>query len=253
MPIGAGLAAAGRRGYIGFGPFVADSSLFASLTKAFGQLDDPRLQRIVLLAVGLALGVLLLLGVALWFGIAQFHLFSWAWLETLFEVGSGLFIVVLLWLLFPAAVSATIGLFLESVAAAVEGRHYPGLAPPRAQSVQEAILAGLKFALVAILLNLAALPVYLLGFFLPPLNFFVFYALNGYLLGREYYETVALRRLDGQQAGALRRRGSWRVFLAGVVITVMLTVPLLNLIAPVIATAFMVHIFESIRRGTAPA
>jgi uncharacterized protein involved in cysteine biosynthesis len=34
---------------------------------------------------------------------------------------------------------------------------------------------------------------------------------------------------------------------------VMLTVPFLNLIAPVIATAFMVHIFESIRRGEAPA
>jgi uncharacterized protein involved in cysteine biosynthesis len=33
----------------------------------------------------------------------------------------------------------------------------------------------------------------------------------------------------------------------------MLTVPLLNLIAPVIATAFMVHIFETIRRRETPA
>jgi uncharacterized protein involved in cysteine biosynthesis len=32
-----------------------------------------------------------------------------------------------------------------------------------------------------------------------------------------------------------------------------LTVPLLNLVAPVIATAFMVHVFESIRRREAPA
>jgi uncharacterized protein involved in cysteine biosynthesis len=81
----------------------------------------------------------------------------------------------------------------------------------------------------------------------------VFYVLNGYLLGREYYETVALRRLDARLAGELRRRNRWRVFLAGVVITLMLTVPLLNLIAPVIATAFMVHIFEIIRRRPAPA
>jgi uncharacterized protein involved in cysteine biosynthesis len=223
------------------------------LIKAFAQLNDPRLQRIVALSVGLALAVLLVLGVGAWFLIARLDLFSWGWLDTVFEVGSGVGIAILLWLLFPAAVSATIGLFLEAVAGAVEARHYPGLPLPRAQSVQEAILSGLKFALVAILLNLLALPVYLLGIFLPPLNFFVFYALNGYLLGREYYETVALRRLDARQAGELRRRNRWRVFLAGVVITLMLTVPVLNLIAPVIATAFMVHIFEVIRRRPALA
>jgi CysZ protein len=226
--------------------------LFAALTKSFAQLDDPRLQRILLWSVGLALGVLLGLGVLLWFVVVQLHLFSWAWLETLVEWGSGFAIAVLMILLFPAAVSATIGLFLEAVAAAVESRHYPGLAPPRAQSIREAIVSGLKFALVAILLNLAVLPVYIVGIFLPPLNFFVFYGLNGYLLGREYYETVALRRLDPRLAREVRRRNSWRVFMGGVVITLMLTVPILNLIAPVIATAFMVHIFESIRRGETP-
>lgn len=227
--------------------------MLASLTKAFGQLDDPRLQRILLWGVALALGVLIGLGVLLWFVVVQLHLFSWAWLETLFEWGSGLAIVILLILLFPAAVSATIGLFLEAVAEAVEHRHYPGLVPPRAQSIREAIVSGLRFALLAILLNLAVLPLYIVGFFLPPLNFFVFYGLNGYLLGREYYETVALRRLDDKQAREVRRRNSGQVFLGGVVITLMLTIPILNLIAPVIATAFMVHIFESIRRREVPA
>jgi len=207
----------------------------------------------MLWGVGLALGVLTGLGVLLWFVIVQLHLFSWGWLEMLFEWGSGFAIAILLILLFPAAVSATIGLFLEAVAEAVEGRHYPGLPPPRAQSIREAIVGGLKFALLAILLNLAVLPVYILGIFFPPLNIFVFYGLNGYLLGREYYETVALRRLDAKLADEVRRRSSGRVFLGGVVITVMLTVPVLNLIAPVIATAFMVHIFESIRRREAPA
>ena len=226
--------------------------MFAALAKAFAQLDDTRLQRILLWSVGLALGVLLALGLLSWFVVVHLHLFSWAWLESLFEWGSGLVIAILLILLFPAAISATIGLFLEAVAETVEGRHYPGLAQPRAQAIHEALLSGLKFALVAILLNLAALPVYVVGIFLPPLNLFVFYGLNGYLLGREYYETVALRRLDAKQANEVRRRNRWRVFLAGVAITVLLTVPLLNLIAPVIATAFMVHIFESIRRGETP-
>jgi len=223
--------------------------LLDSLIKAFAQLDDPRLQRIVALSVGLALAVLLALGVGAWFLIAEFSDLSILWLDWLVDIAAGFGIALLIVLLFPAAVSATIGLFLESVAGAVEARHYPDLAPPRAQSVQEAILSGLKFAIVAVLLNLVALPLYLI----PGLNLFVFYALNGYLLGREYYETVALRRLDARQAGELRRRNRWRVFTAGVVITLMLTVPLLNLIAPVIATAFMVHIFEVIRRRPALA
>ena len=223
------------------------------LFKAFAQLADPRIQRVVWLSIGLALGVLLLLGVAVWFAITQLHLVSWHWLETLIEVGSGLGIAVLLWFLFPAAVSATIGLFLDRVAEAVEAVHYPGLSPPRPQPLSEAVIGGLKFALVALLINVVALPIYILGIFLTPLNFFVFYGLNGYLLGREYFETVALRRLDAKQAVELRRRERWSVFLGGVLITLLLTVPLLNLIAPVIATAFMVHRFESMRRLGAPA
>ena len=31
----------------------------------------------------------------------------------------------------------------------------------------------------------------------------------------------------------------------------MMTIPILNLIAPVVATAFMTHVFEGVRRGKA--
>jgi uncharacterized protein involved in cysteine biosynthesis len=49
----------------------------------------------------------------------------------------------------------------------------------------------------------------------------------------------------------LRRQHGGRCFAGGVVIAVLMTVPLLNLIAPVVATAFMTHEFESVRRGKA--
>ena len=93
---------------------------------------------------------------------------------------------------------------------------------------------------LTILLNLLALPVYVLA---PGINFFVFLSLNGYLFGREYFEVVALRRLDRTAARAARHRFAGRVFLGG------FAVPLVNhLVAPVIATAFMVHLFEGLRR-----
>ncbi|MGH6932298.1 MAG: EI24 domain-containing protein, partial [Dongiaceae bacterium] len=143
--------------------------------------------------------------------------------------------------------------FLEPVAGAVEARHYPGLPQPRQPAIRESILSGVKLAAVALLLNIAALPVYLVGLLFPPLYVIVFYGLNGYLLGREYFETVALRRLDAAAAGELRRRYRRRVFAAGVIVTFMLSIPFVNLIAPVIGTAFMLHLFEGMRRSTGTA
>jgi uncharacterized protein involved in cysteine biosynthesis len=72
--------------------------------------------------------------------------------------------------------------------------------------------------------------------------------LNGYLLGREYFELVATRRLPGPTVAALRRRLRARLWLAGMVIAALLAVPVFNLVAPVVAIAFTVHLFEGLRR-----
>jgi uncharacterized protein involved in cysteine biosynthesis len=100
-------------------------------------------------------------------------------------------------------------------------------------------------SLLALLLNLIVLPIYLI---FPGINLFLFLALNGYLFGRGYFEVVALRRLDAGEARAVRSRFAGRVFLGGVVIAGLFALPLVNLVAPVIATAFMLHIFEALPR-----
>ena len=82
-----------------------------------------------------------------------------------------------------------------------------------------------------------------------PGKFFVFLGPRGYLFGREYFEVVALRRLDRTAARTARHRFTGRVFLGGVVIAGLFIVPLVNLVAPVVATAFMVHLFEGLRRA----
>jgi uncharacterized protein involved in cysteine biosynthesis len=52
----------------------------------------------------------------------------------------------------------------------------------------------------------------------------------------------------------LRRRYGGRITAAGVPIAILMTIPLVNLFAPVVATAFMVHVFERVRRQAgAPA
>ena len=82
---------------------------------------------------------------------------------------------------------------------------------------------------------------------IPPLFPFVFYSVNGYLLSREYFEMVALRRIGAAEARALRRAHRGRLFLSGVLITFMLTVPVVNMLTPIVATAVMVHLFEGWR------
>ena len=137
---------------------------------------------------------------------------------------------------------------LEDIALAVEQRHYPDLPAARKQPVTEALRNALAFAGVTIALNLLLLPIYLVLLFVPPLNLFVFYGLNGYLLGREYFELVAQRRLDPTQMRRLRTGNRGRLFIGGVVIAFLLTLPVINLAIPIVATGFMIHLFEDMRR-----
>src|SRR5260370_35186997 len=100
--------------------------------------------------------------------------------------------------------------YLEGVAAAVEAVAYPGRGPPRPQPLGEILSITLRLTFLTLLLNLLALPVYLL---VPGINLFLFLALNGYLFGRGYFVAVALRRLDLAAASRVRSLLSGRIFL----------------------------------------
>ena len=219
--------------------------MLAALIRAIEESFTPPLRRVVLLSLALAIASF----AALWIGIAilvhNTALFGWWPLDWLIDLFGALAILLLSWLLFPAVVTIVAGFFLDRVAAAVEARDYPGLDPPRGAPLSAIIAATFRLMLLTVFLNLLALPLYLL---LPGINFFVFLGLNGYLFGRTYFEVVALRRLDRGPAKAVRQRFAGRVFIGGLVITGLFSLPLVNLVAPVIATAFMVHVFESLRR-----
>lgn len=214
---------------------------------ALGQLADPPVQRLMLRCAGLALAVFVALLLVLSVVLANVDLTGVNWLDTtLSYAGPGVAFVVAL-LLFPGAVTTVLNLFAEQVAGLVEQRHYPGRPAAFSVPLTTATWESVKLALLAILLNILVLPAYLL---LPGANIAIFLALNGYLLGREYFELVAQRRLPVIEALDLRRRFRFRVWLAGAIIAMTLTIPVLNLFAPVVATAFMVHLFEGWRGGT---
>ncbi|MEQ8667216.1 MAG: EI24 domain-containing protein [Rhodospirillales bacterium] len=217
--------------------------MFDAIGKALRQLDDPAIQRTLLLSVAIALGCFVALWLVIGFLLSETAIFSIGWLETIVDVLGGLATALFTWLLFPAVVSGLVGVFLDGVARAVEARHYPELGPARGQNVGEAIVSGLKFIGVLVVLNIFML----LFLIVPPVFPFVFYAVNGYLLGREYFELVALRRIGAADARTLRKQRQGALFAAGIAIALLLTVPVVNLLAPIVATATMVHLFQSWR------
>ena len=217
--------------------------MIADLFKAFAQLSDPRFRRVVLLSCLLA--ALLLAALAAGAGWALGGLTGTGWLDLAAGLAGGIAAFAAGAMLFPAAAAALQGLFLESATRAVEARHYLNLGSTNKQGWGETLRQTLFFVGSALGLNLLLLPVWL---FAPPVGLLLFWLLNGWLCGREYFEAAALRRLDADDARALHRRYRYRIWLSGIVVAWLMTVPFVNLAAPAIGTAFMLHRFERLRR-----
>lgn len=223
--------------------------MLKDLFRTLGQLGDRRMLRV--LAVSLVLAVLLYAGLvtAVDWALTSYRFFDLAWIDTIIRFLGDLAFALIALLLFPSFAMAIQGLLLEDVARAVEDRHYPHLPEPRPQRWGELIVSTTRLVLTAVAVNIVALPLYLALTFVPPLNLALFYLVNGWLLGREYFETVASRRLPPSEATAFRLNNRGHVWLTGATIAFLFTIPFVNLLAPVIGTAFMLHRFESLRSG----
>lgn len=219
--------------------------MLSAFSKALRQLPEPEFRSVLWRAVALTLVAFVVVIVGFHFAVAAIPLTGIGWLDAVIVWTASVAVVPALFLLFPSVATLLISLFLDDIAAAVERRHYPDAPAGRPLGIADSAAVGLRFAGVVILLNLVVLPLYLV----PAINLFVYYGLNGYLLSREYFELVALRHLDAAAAAQLRRTNRGRLFLVGVVIAFLLTVPIVNIIAPLVAAAFMMHVFMALRAG----
>jgi len=224
--------------------------IFDAFLKALSQMSDPRFRRILLTGVGVTIallagatwGVQLLLPdtVSLpWFG-------EISWLSSLL---SGFVLVSMIglsvFLMVPVA-SLFTGLFLEQVADAVEAKHYAHLPAADKVSFSDALVDSLKFFGLLIVVNLLAIVIYLLSTVLAPV---IFWIVNGILLGREYFQLVAMRRLGRKGANALRKKHRPTIWLAGFLMAVPLSMPLVNLFIPVLGVAVFTHIFHKLNKS----
>jgi CysZ protein len=214
---------------------------------AVRQLGDPKLRVIIWQSLLLSLVLQIAIGVVAWWALQSFATFQWNWVnETIRWLGGGA-VTVLALMLFPASFGIVISIFLEKIADIVEAEHYPQLGKARGIPLWIGIRSGIAFLLILIALNLVLLPFYLVALFIAGLGAALFYGANGWLTGREYYEQVALRRLDPAEVKAWRKANGGVLWLTGIAIVFLGTVPILNLIVPVLGVATMVHVAQSLK------
>lgn len=232
-------------------------ALIGDFLRALGQIPDGRFLWVLIKALGMT--VLLLLGAAAgagWLaGFIPTSLGTWPLIGEVNLPSLGLqglaiggMLIASSFLMIPVA-AVFVGFFLDQIADAVEARHYPNLPTPRRGTLAGDILQALRFTGTVLLVNLIALVPYLVFLVLmPPLAIAMAYGINGYLLGREYFELVASRHVPAAEAAALRRRNWARTWFAGVLMAVPLTIPVMNLIVPVLGVATITHQFHRLNR-----
>lgn len=225
--------------------------IFAAFSKALSQARDPAFRRVLILGVALTLGLL----IAVYAGFLAL-LNAWipeqttlplfgevTWVNDLVTGTSVLLMLGLSVILMVPVASAFTGLFLEDITDAVERVHYPDLPPASRAPWGDVIRDTLNFLGLLLLANTVALVLYLIFAPAAPL---IFWAVNGLLLGREYFQMVAMRRVGRAAAIAARKRHAATIWLAGTLMAMPLSIPILNLVIPILGVATFTHLYHAL-------
>ena len=233
---------------------MALETVFQAFGLAISQIGDTRFRRVLLLSIGGALALLVAFAWGLstlvsWWaggGITLPFLGEIAWLDSIFSWGAVLVALGLSVFLMVPVASAITSLLLDDVADAVEAVHYPAIPQQPRTPFMEGLRDTLGFLGVIIGVNLLALILYVI---FAPVALFIFWAVNGFLLGREYYTLAAMRRVGRTRAKQLRRKHFPTIWAAGILTAMPLSIPILNLVIPILGAATFTHLFQMLPQG----
>ncbi|KKI19343.1 EI24 domain-containing protein [Sphingomonas sp. Ag1] len=222
--------------------------MFTALALSLAQLGDRAILSVLRKSLLLTLAVFILLGGAIWWGVNRL-LDGWTYNGSLAAAAALIVSVLALWLTFRAVAIAIVGLYADTIVAAVESRHYPrALATARDVPMAQSVRMGLGSAARFVGVNLLLLPAYLALMVTGIGTAALFLAVNAWLLGRDLGDMVAVRHLSPAELPEWRRRTMARRFLLGLAVTGLFLVPVLNILAPVLGAAMATHYYHRSRR-----
>ncbi|MBN8807935.1 MAG: EI24 domain-containing protein [Sphingomonas sp.] len=218
---------------------------------SLGDLADPAILKVFAQSLALTLVLFLGLGAGGWFATRWLVLDLLNWGETAANLAaiSGFVAMILFgWVLFRAIAVAVVWLFGDAIVIAVERRHYPAaLASARPVGMARGLAIGVRSAARALLVNIVLAPLYVVLLVTGIGTPLLFFAANGWLLGADLGEMVAARHLDGPDLRTWRRATRWTRWDLGTMIAALLSVPFVNLVAPVLGAAMATHMFHGRR------
>ena len=220
--------------------------MFTSAFKAIDQMLSPPFRVVLLKSIGLTIGLFVVVGIALQAALASITISTYPYIDQVLAVVAGLGVIIGFVFLMGPVTALFAGIFLDEIAEQVEKVHYPDERPGTEMPILASMVVALKFFGILILVNIAILMVA----WIPGLNLIAYLSGNGYLLGREFFEMVGMRHMSQDEARALRRENATRVFFSGVLIAALAMIPFANLLVPLFATAFMVHVFKRVHRAS---
>jgi CysZ protein len=216
--------------------------MFKAFFNAINDVTSPEFRSVLWKSIGLTIALFVGILVGIETILSFVTLVPWPWLQTTIALGTGLGLLASFFFLVGPVIAMFAGLFLDNIAAQVEARHYPRDAKGKSLPMIPAFFFGLKFAFVALLLNIIALPlVFFFGFGVILLLF-----VNAYLISREYFELAATRFMSPAAASALRVKNGRMLFIVGLIPAGLSLIPIVNLIVPLFATSYFVHIFKKV-------
>jgi CysZ protein len=221
--------------------------LFASLGRAIANFFDGTLRGVILKSIGLTLLLFVVLIAGLEFGLAHLPTLGAPWVNRALEILAPVLLIVFVFVMGPPVAALFASLFLDRVARTIEERTYPGEANVPGAPNSAIVGSAIRLGLLALVLNAGLLVVDAELIEAPPVAELITILANGWLLGREYFELAALRHLSRTAADNLRKKHGGKIFVGGTMISLLSSVPVVNLIAPLFGAAFMVHLYKRLR------
>lgn len=215
--------------------------MFASLGAAAKLIFDRKVRGLAVFTAVLTLILYAALVAAALWGLNQLPTLGSVWINRFLDLLAPVVLLLLFVFLGAWATALFAPLFLRTAARKIEAQHYPAGPKPSGEGFGATLMAGLRVTALVIIADVLLLPA---DAVLPGVAEFATIVINGWFLGRGYFEIVALRHMSKSAATALRARHATAVFIAGIAISLLSAIPFADIIAPLFGAGLMVHVFQ---------
>ena len=221
--------------------------VFDAFAKAFGQLTDKAVLRVLVKSVLVTLVVFAIGGGLVWWLVdSTLQVWLIPFLPENYQAPTAAFLAAFLWLvsfwlLFRVIALAVLQFFADEIVAAVEAKHYSAAAlQARPLPFRHDLANSVRGFGRALGVNLLAMPFALVLLVTGIGPAILFLTINAWLLGRELTDMTWLRHCGEDMAGNPVPRAQ-RIMLGGVIAAIMV-VPFAALLAPILGAAAGTHL-----------